>query len=186
MKKYALLALALLAGSCSLPTPDIRARMVDGAVVFEAFRPSVWPWSKDEVATVRTTRLSVFSKQGVVWLIERDSSPRCAAQGIPPPLFPLTYGKVPDCYVARVAAAPLVPGTYYRAEAGDFDYASGVFRLTLNVENPDEGAVGNALTDWPPASDPDVAYPPPENGAFAPPADTNVSSSNTVIETPPE
>lgn len=191
MKTLWLLGSALLITSCSPAGPEIRAKMVDGAIVFETYDAGMWPFASRMPTGAVTDRFAVYSRDGAVWLIERDPGPQCRASHAS--IFPLKYGQLPHCFIARVAPHVLVSGTLYRVETGHDVGGVGIIRVALTVENPDWDTLDNAVYDWPGATHPSNAYPPfgtnmnadPENSVL-PAGDANISSTNLVIETPPE
>ena len=188
MKKLWLLGLALLAGSCSPAGPQIRAKIVDGAVVFEAYQRGMWPFVSNAPIAVRTERFAVSGRNGAVWVIERNSGEACR-RAARPPIFPLTYGRLPACFVVRVGPKPLVPGTVYRVATGFDARGDGIIRIALTVDNPSHDDVVGEVSGWPRETDPDIAYPPLANSAadsVISPSDANVASANLAIDVPGE
>lgn len=192
MKKLFPFAAVALLGSCSLPLPWIEAKIVGSEVVFEAFESANWPWQSPKPIPMSVDRFSVFSREGATWVIERSKDAKCRAEPRPS-TFPLTYGRIPACFVERLHASPLRIGVDYRVEYGA-DYGnSGEFRLGLTIDKArTEGDLANRADGWPMETHPNSVYPmdpgppDPENSIIVTGADDNISSGNLAIETPPE
>lgn len=176
MKKWWLLALFVPLTSCTLAPPEIRARLIDGVVVFDAFRPSGWFGSLEPV-DYRIDRFSVFSRDGAVWVIERDRAAQCAwAPGGSD--FPLTYGRPPKCFKERLADRPLQPGVIYQVATSEDWGSSGGFKIDgKSIANFDRGE-DEELAGWPLENHPNSTYPQEY-------LDMNLAEANAV-ETPPE
>lgn len=87
----------------------------------------------------------------VAWRIERKRDQRCLnyGGGGPSPVFPLTYGKVPPCFIESVRPQPLTAGTAYRiAAVGGHpdDNGLGYFRTGVTANNLDDEPTG--LASW--------------------------------------
>lgn len=174
MRKRWLLALLVPLTSCTLAPPDIRARLANGVVVFDAVRPSGWFGSLEPVGH-SIDRFSVFSRDGAVWVIERDRAAECA--GAPGSTdFPLTYGRLPKCFNERLAARPLQPGVIYQVATSEDRGSSGGFKIDgKSIANFDRGENAE-LTGWPLENHPNSTYPRDD-------LDTNSAEANAV-ETP--
>lgn len=157
MEKRWLLALLVPLTSCTLAPPEIRARLVDGVVVFDAFASSGWFGSLEPVDHA-IDRFSVFSRDGAVWVIERDRAAGCAwAPGRTD--FPLTYGRLPKCFNERLAARPLQPGVIYQIATSEDRGSSGGFKIDgKSIANFDRGENAK-LAGWPLENHPNSTYP---------------------------
>lgn len=183
--RYGLAALAalLLLSSCSPPAPVIRARVVNGQIVFEAIQRARWWFQRDHPDNLRVDRLMVYGRAGATWVIERRRDGDCGGVGY---TFPVTYGHLPLCFVERLHATALRPGILYRISTeGGGPSSEGYFRIALTVDNPAEEAVRNDIERWPAGTNPDTTYE-TEPREPQPPGDTNLLSDNVVLETPPD
>jgi hypothetical protein len=184
MKKLTLLAVLLLLTSCTRAAALIKAKIVDNAVVFEAYETGMWPFASGNPIDFNFDRLTIFSREGATWVIERRRDGQCGVR-TERSLFPLTYGHVPACFTERLHAAALTPGTLYKVEA---EYrGDGVFRIAQTVENPDSRQVQDDLATWPRANHPDIAYPEPQidpgpGNRVDVPDNSNLSGDNAVLE----
>jgi len=169
MKRLWLIGLAALLGSCTQPSALIKARIVGDSVVFEAFRGGGW-FEKERQVSLLTDRFTVYSREGAVWVIERN--PECLPPGRT--TFPLTYGRLPACYIARLPAKPLKNNVVYAVEAGDTWDGRGDFRLVLTAEAVDYN--GQEMSNWPPETHPNKTYP-----KIYPPSDS--SDPENSVET---
>ena len=169
MKKLWLVGLAGLLGSCSQPAPVIKARIAGENVVFEAFQGGGW-FSEPYLVPEVMDRVAVFSREGPVWVIERDF--KCLPRGNS--TFPLTYGRVPACYTALLPAKPLKPGTLYRIEGASAFEGNGVFRMTLSMDKIDTRTWEEAW-DWPMENHPNTIYPVAEAPALPPDPENEIT-----------
>jgi hypothetical protein len=172
-----LLGLAGLLGSCQPPVPGIVARNEGGKTVFHLVESGGW-FSADEKAYRIIERFTVFSRDGAVWVIDRD--PKCVPPG--DSSFPLTYGQVTTCFTERFPAKPLKQGTIYRVEASDAWDGSGAFRMNPTIELLD-AKERNEAEAWPAANHPRQTHPAaplpaidPENTALPEPSDVPVGN----------
>jgi len=124
---------------------------------------------------VRKHELDAYSVRisragAIAWQIERRAGCTPAR-----PIFPLTYGSLPDCYVQLAPAEPLRPDTLYQVETRD-EYGEGYFRPAPTPIYFDRSEVEEQLEGFP-----DGGPPAPEITG-----DTNLLSANTVLEVPSE
>lgn len=155
------LALCLPLGGCQPPTYDIVAVIRGSDLVFEARGSGSWPFRDDD--GISAEWLTVRDRDGIIWAIERDPGrPACKPLGATPP-YPLVYGRIPQCYRARISARPPRQGVLHRIDGEGFRDGSGLFRLQDGATNIEWSEVERELRDWPQLADP--RFPPgPGNG----------------------
>ena len=170
MKRLWLLGPAGLLASCQPPVPGIDARNESGKIVFHLVQSGGW-FSADREADRVIERFTVFSREGAVWVIDRD--PKCLPPGNSS--FPLTYGQVTTCFTERFPAKPLKDGTIYRVEASQMWDGEGAFRMGPTIR-PLDTQTRNEINAWPAAAHPDRTYPAAPLPAIAP--------ENTILPEP--
>jgi hypothetical protein len=160
-----LMAIATLSG-CQPGGYRIRAVVQDGRIAFVV----------DGDGKIFDQSVMVYDRDGRGWVIDPSSAPECQSD-TPRTPFPLTYGRIPFCYVERAPAAPLRKGVSYKVETSQISYGGlGAFRIgedgrVVRLEPTGMGVEGE---QWPPETAPD----------YVDPATLNGMSDNAVPETP--
>jgi hypothetical protein len=143
MTRFAISAAVLLVGSCSPPTYTILARMDGSNILLEAKDRSNW-----FTAPTDARSLVVTDREGSGWSIHLADG--CAAPKSP---FPITYGKLPACFIENAPPAPLKRGPLYHVHGIGQKQGDGYFRLTAgSVTNYGWGQVRGELASWEPDS----------------------------------
>lgn len=150
MKPLFALGATLLVAGCTLDSYSIIAVSHDGGIAFEARDRGVWPIGGGKVEDA-IDMLRVHHRGGTIWQIERLPDPRCRRSG-EGSTFPIVYSRVPDCFVQRVAPAPLRPGVLYRVESDramlDLGGDEGFFEVALEPLNRGRDPAWEEAEDW--------------------------------------
>ena len=127
-----ILAGAMLPG-CQPPTYEILAVAQAGVVILVGVdtRSS---WGNDGI---NADSIEVRDRDRILWSIHHDfEDPACVNRAAPPMYpYPLVYGRVPRCFVARIAAQPLRDEILYRVTATGVRDADSYFRLGRTARN---------------------------------------------------
>ena len=151
MRTAIALAPLLALSGCSPGDARIRVDSRGSALVFTATRStSALSFSRHAV-DLQPDLVRIDHGGRIAWRIERSREHRCIdpGGGARSRVFPLTYGKVPDCFTEVVRAQSLAAGTAYRIAAvggQQSDNGHGYFQLATTATNLDSEPRG--LADW--------------------------------------
>lgn len=129
MRRTLILLAPLALIGCQLQPYDLVASMRGSDVVITAENTGYFGRTAEEPTDA--TAVVVWGEEGVVWRINADYSVSGCQErdgGYSP--FPLTYGRVPECFREIVPAADLQRGTPYAVLSEDSTWhGEGAFRL---------------------------------------------------------
>ena len=175
LRTVSLAAIGLLLSSCQPATYDIIAHLRGADLVFEARGSGSWPFRNED--GISAEWIEVRDRDRLVWALQLDpDQPACKPVGKTPP-FPLVYGRIPECYIAKLASRPLSNGTLYEIAGEGFRSGQGYFKLSGEAANFEWSEVEREIRSWPVLADPRLISQPKKSIPAAPAAAESSATS---------